>query len=352
MKTPIIFLTLIAVFFSINSSFAQPGTLPHAANSMLLGVAGEDYNLTNNSGEKEGAWIRVWPNGSLYYKGVFSNGEPDGSFLYFYETGELMSALEHGANSITAIHYRESGSVQASGNYIPANVSEDPLRDGEWAFFDENSLQRRLETYSNGELDGEYWVKDYQGMLVEEGGYLSGKKQGLWTAYYDNGNIRQRINYLEGELEGSFISYHPNNIPKIKGQYLEGREDGSWKTYADSGELELIVKYQYGKRVDEIRINGMFEDTFIDGRSKSEYTYRDKLLDGPYRVWFDCGEYIIEAFQDPETGEQMQKRVLIGTQVQEEGSYLEGKLDGPRYIYDIKGKIISKEVYLNGELQN
>jgi antitoxin component YwqK of YwqJK toxin-antitoxin module len=351
MKTPIRILSFLAIFLFTHSSWAQPGTLTNASNNMVAGVAGVDYNNINSSGEKQGLWIRVWPNGNLYYKGQFSNGTPIGSFLYFYETGELMSSLEHSDQITTAIHYRLKGSISAFGNYLPAVGDAAPRKNGAWGFVNDNAVQIRLETFADGELDGEYWVRDYKGRTVEAGAYSANEKHGLWSTYYDNDAVRQEVNYSNGELEGSFTTFHPNTNPKIKGQYLEGQEDGSWKTYADTGELELIIKYSYGKRIEEIRINGTYEEIFIDGRSKSEYTYRDKELDGPYRIWFDCGEYMIEAFNDPETGELLQKRVLVGDQVQEEGSYTQGKLDGPRYVYDIKGRLIDKENYLNGVLQ-
>lgn len=352
MKAAISILTLLSVFLPLNYAFSQPGTqykdLPSARNSMPAGDAGVDYNLVNSSGEKEGLWIRVWPSGSLYYKGSFKDGKPTGKFLYFYDSGELMSALNHMSENISAIHYRSNGSVQASGFYNHSVGDAEPTKEGSWGYFDENSLQRRQETYSDGILDGEFWVVDSKGRKVEEGSYLKGEKSGTWSDYYENGKFRQRVKYLDGELEGEFESYHLNSNIRIQGQYLEGHEDGSWKTYLEDGAMEMIIKYSFGKKVKEIRINGTFEDTYPDGRSKSEYTYKDKELDGPYRVWYDCGEYVIEPFTDEETGEQMQRRVLKGIQVKEEGEYVDGKLDGPQYMYDIKGKLVKKVTYENG----
>ena len=119
--------------------------------------------------------------------------------------------------------------------------------------------------------------------------------------------MKQAVEYSKGELDGKFESYHSNTNLRIQGQYLEGHEDGAWRTYLEDESMEMIVKYSYGKIVKEIRINGVFEDTFPDGRSKSEYSYKDKKLDGPYSVWHDCGEYVIEPFTDEETGEQLQQ---------------------------------------------
>ena len=350
MKVLFSIIKLFIVFLPLNSAFSQPGNLPSASSSMPKGDAGVDYNLFDSKGEKEGLWIRVWPSGSLYYKGTFVSGKPEGEFLYFYDNGKLMSVLHHMTDKISAIHYRPNGSLQASGFYNHAVGDADPTKEGSWGFFDENSVKRRNESYSYGVLDGEFWVVDSKGRKVEEGSYLNGVKDGTWCSYYENSKLRQSVNYSKGELEGEFVSYHLNSNIRIQGQYLEGHEDGSWKTYLEDGSTEMIIKYSFGKRLKEIRINGTFENTYPDGRLMSEYSYTDKELDGPYRIWFDCGEYVIEVFADEETGEKLQRRVLSGTQVKEEGEYIKGKLDGPRYFYDIKGKLVKKEVYENGVL--
>ena len=350
MKAYYSLLPLLAIILPINIALAQSGSLPTAKSSMPSGEAGVDYNLLDGDNEKQGLWIRVWPSGSIYYKGTFESGKPSGEFLYFYDSGKLMSKINHAAMITTAIHYRPNGSVQASGFYNIADGDAEPTKQGTWGYYDENSQHLRSETYDNGVLHGEYWLKDSKGRLVDAGEYNQGERNGAWVSYFENGKVKQSISYLNGELEGAFASYHTNSNIRIEGQYLEGHEDGSWKTYHEDGMMEMIIKYSFGQKVKEIRLNGVFEDTFPDGRSMSEYTYKDKELDGPYRVWHDCGGYIIEPFTDEKTGEQLQRRVLKGTKVKEEGEYVNGKLDGPRYFYDIKGKIVKKEDYENGVL--
>lgn len=337
---PLTILTIILA--AASTSFAQPG-LP-------AGQAGVDYNLKNSAGEKHGTWVRVWPNGSLYYQGEFNNGAPVGQFDYFYESGEIMSSLEHTSDQTSATHYRPNGTLQSTGAYSPYKAGEEPHKLGTWRFFDESGQHIRLETYSAGLLDGRYWVKDHKGRIVEDGNYRSGNRHGQWQTFFENGSVRQHANYIDGEYEGEFITYHSNGMVQIKGKYIEGNEDGSWRSFADDGELEMIIKYQFGKRIEEIRINGYFEDTFTDGRTKSEFTYRNKLKDGPYRIFYDQGEYVIEPFIDSETGEQLQRRVLKGTQVKEEGNYIEGKLDGPVYYYSETGGLLRTVNYKMGEI--
>lgn len=344
MKHLSILLSTAAIFIASTSAcFAQP--------SFPSGTAGIDYNLNNSAGEKDGEWIRVWPSGSLYYKGTFKNGSPVGQFNYYYESGELMSSLDHTPDQTSATHYRPTGTLQSTGVYSPYVAGSEPKKLGTWRFFDEEGTQIRLETYSAGLLDGRYWVKDYKGRIVEDGNYTSGLRDGLWKTYFEDGIVRQQANYVDGEYEGEFISYHSNGMTQIKGNYIEGNEDGSWRSFSDNGELEMIIKYQFGKRIEEIRINGYFEDTFADGRTKSEYTYRNKLKDGPYREFYDQGEYVIEPFTDPETGEQLQRRVLKGTQVKEEGNYVNGKIDGPVYYYYENGGLIQTVTYNMGQAE-
>ena len=348
-----IFITALSLAFVSTNALTQG--LPTATESKPTGDAGIDYNLSDKGGEKHGVWIRVYEEGALYYVGSFNSGKPEGQFLYFFETGELMSKIEHPSSSnstaqISAIHYRKNSSVQSSGFYISTDDKEKQARDGSWGFYDEGSKQVKQETYSAGLLNGPYWIKTKKGSLVEEGGYVNGKLDGLKTTYYDTGTVRQRINYIADVLEGDFQVFYISGMLRIEGNFIEGKENLIWKIYHEDGVLEQITHYSYGNRVKDIKVNGSFEETFPDGRSKEEYTYRNKLRDGPFRIWYDLGGYVIEDFTDTETGEILQRQVLVGTQVSSEGEYVEGKLNGPRYLYSEDGKITKTEHYRAGEL--
>ena len=90
---------------STELGIAQPGTLPATKGSMPSG-SWVDYSLVISMAKKR-RWIRVWPNGSIYYKGSFEHGRPSGDF-YTSETGKLMSKINHPMIT-TAIHYGPNG---------------------------------------------------------------------------------------------------------------------------------------------------------------------------------------------------------------------------------------------------
>jgi antitoxin component YwqK of YwqJK toxin-antitoxin module len=73
-------------------------------------------------------------------------------------------------------------------------------------------------------------------------------------------------------------------------------------------------------------------------------------LDGPFRLWYDLGEYVIEDFTDSETDEILQRQVLKGTQVSSEGDYFEGELDGPVFYYTKNGELEKTATYREGKL--
>ena len=348
----------ITSFIICASTYAQKSGLITAKEAWPAGQAGLDYNVNDSQGEKDGPWIRVYPDGALYYTGAFNHGTPEGEIFYFYESGSLMSTLVHPyldsstntSELISAIHYRENSSVQASGFYIDVAEEEKPVREGSWGFYNEGSKQMKMETYAAGLLNGPYWVKRNKGKLVEEGAYSKDELNGEKITYFDNGIVRQKINYINGKLEGSFSVNYNNGYPKIEGNYFEGMETESWKTYTAKGELELLILYSNGKRIKETRVNGTFEETYPDGRSMSEYTYRNKRLDGPFRLWYDLGGYVIEDFTDSQTDEILQRQVLKGTQVSSEGDYFEGELDGPVFYYSKDGELEKTENYTEGKL--
>ena len=62
MNARIIFLPL-ALFLVVWSAVAQPGP---DMSQWPDGRPGADFNITDEQGQKQGRWIRVYPNGKLY----------------------------------------------------------------------------------------------------------------------------------------------------------------------------------------------------------------------------------------------------------------------------------------------
>src|SRR5690606_29422552 len=107
----------------------------------------EEWNQTNEKGEKVGQWRDFYKNANLRYTGQFKNGKPFGEFENYYEDGKLQAILTYiTPEKAYAELYYQTGEILAKGYYF------NQQRDSVWT------------TYGA------------KGRVVSKGGYLGGKK--------------------------------------------------------------------------------------------------------------------------------------------------------------------------------
>jgi len=336
---------------------AQPGDGLVDRSTWPKGEAGVDFNVTDAQGNRQGAWIRVWPNGKLYYEGQFENDNPVGTFKFYHETGELMSVLHHtsGGERVWAEHFRPDGTKSAEGLYLRSrqldeNGEPERIKHAQWKYLDAGEQLRLLETYNQGVLEGPYAGYNDKGQLLEEGQYASGQRDGTWKTYNEMGTELSEINYSEGLFDGATRVYYDSGRPMMMGLYEAGNEAGVWITFLPDGQIEQRRFFTDGVLTKEEFVNGTFEEVFEDGRPRSEYTYKDGVRHGMFREWHDVGGPVIKERRDELTGESYYEEVMEGLQLKKEGEYVEGKVDGTLYFYDLNGRVIKEEQYSEGKL--
>ena len=358
MRTTTFLLTFIIITATAlpTEMSAQPGT-PNGGN-YPSGQAGIDFNLNNAKNNKEGTWIRVWPNGNLYYLGQFKDGKPSGAFKFFYEDGQLMSEathIENGRKAFTKL-YRPNGSLQAEGMYMTGrqlNELGEPtrLKQGDWIYYDSKGQTRMKESYNMDILHGPTVTFSENGKVIEQGTYANGERDGLWKTWDELGTVLSEINYSNGVFHGLCKVNYASGRPQTLGLYENGKENGYWKSFMEDGTVQTTRQFEGGELLKEIHENGPVLLTFSDGRPKEEFEVVDQKKTGAFREWHDTGEWVIEASIDPETGETLRKRILEGEALKREGEYVDGKLDGEVYNYDLNGRLVRIERYENGILK-
>ena len=81
-------------------------------------------------------------------------------------------------------------------------------REGSWVWYYENGQLRRKGDYKNGKVEGS-WVGYYEyGQLKSKGDYKNGEEEGSWVSYYDNGQLQYKGDYKNGKKEGYWEEYH------------------------------------------------------------------------------------------------------------------------------------------------
>lgn len=310
---------------------AQPGAAP---------------NKTDEKGRKQGLWQKYYPTDTMQYQASFVDGKPVGEFIRFYEDGSLQGIINYTESGVerAELFYPETGEVMAKGNYT------DQKRDSIWLFYSEIGVLTSSETYKNGEKNGMNIIYYSDGSVSEKIMFKDDKKNGEWLQFFEDGTPKLSANVVDGiKYVGEYVSYFPDGKKYQTGKYVDGLKHSSWYTYLEDGSIDIIYVYRYGKVKETHPQNGVFDDYYPNDIKRYEYTYKNGKKDGPFKEYYEKGEWVTEQESD-NFGNTYPVQRLHGTQVRREGKYKEGALNGEMIYYTEKGKVEKKETYKLGEL--
>ena len=118
--------------------------------------------------------------------------------------------------------------------------------------------------------------------------------------------------------------------------------------------MQLQMLFESGDFVKSSKENGVFKDYYDDDQVKNEVTWKNGMRNGPFNEYFDNGVWVEKkSASDPvlgiEGGED--ERVLEGQSLRLTGNYKDDKLHGVLKEYNVKGKVIREERYVEGVKQ-
>jgi len=312
-------------------------------------VSTQAQNRTDEQGRKQGPWVKTYEDAQdVRYSGQFKDDKPYGRFKYYYKGGQLSSELRFSGNgSISRTrNFHDTGKLMAEGKYI------DQQKDSTWVYFDRSGRKRSVENWNTGELNGLSETYYPNGKVAERIHWYNGTQVGEWKQFFEDGVLKAEATYENGEPEGTMKYYYPNGKPEISGQIHNGFRDGNWVYYNVDGSIQLQVLYQWGKVIKEKKENGVFKEYYNEDIPKSEYTYAKGMRNGPFKDFYDQGEWVIEERPEGPKGEPAESvRVLEGVQVQRSGKYVNDLLEGEVRYFHENGHSDKVEVYKEGVLQ-
>jgi antitoxin component YwqK of YwqJK toxin-antitoxin module len=215
-------------------------------------------NRTDQSGRKQGHWIKRSPDNTIMYDGYFRDNYPEGEFRRYDTYGTLKTVLfysNNGREAETKI-YHPNGYIAAKGKYI------DRKKEGLWQFYSEftDGYIVSEETYSGNMRHGKS-VKLYpDGTVAEKMNFVNDTAQGEWIKYFPNGSISLKSAFLNGRINGKFVAWFDNGIIQFSGEYVNDKRNGTWLINEKNGSLKYKILY----------VNGVTNDHQMDIDS-SEY---------------------------------------------------------------------------------
>ena len=172
--------------------------LEYNATDELFNTEYESLNFKLTLSEEElsyeGAYKAYYPDSTQKFEGTISNGELNGLWRTYYETGNIKSAVNYQNNKV-------------NGN----------------ALFYYNNAQQTIKaelTYDND-------------IIID-----------IYREFYENGARKAMLNYDKSKLNGEAEFYYDNGALKIEGQYKNGEKKGKWKYYTETGELYSRKKWK------------------------------------------------------------------------------------------------------------
>ncbi len=116
--------------------------------------------------------------------------------------------------------------------------------------------------HSNIIRNGKWKEFNKHAVLISEGNYINGAKDGVWREYYDHtGSIMIEEVYDNGVQHGRFASFHPNGSVWSEGQFKNGRREGCFKVYNEEGRNVRTLLFVNDRQIDEVELKINHEAT-------------------------------------------------------------------------------------------
>jgi antitoxin component YwqK of YwqJK toxin-antitoxin module len=192
----------------------------------IIGDAQEVLNQTDDQGKKQGTWVKKFENGQERYRGEFKEDKPVGTFFYYYDDGAKSSEVsyigEDGTTS-TAKFFHRNGTIMGEGKYL------NQQKDGEWKYYDDQSMLSSIDNYENGKLNGMNKVFFLNGNVAVEIPFVDGLKNGDFVEFFSDGTIKMKGTYQDNTYTGKYFQNYADGKLMVEGEYKAAVKDGLWK---------------------------------------------------------------------------------------------------------------------------
>jgi uncharacterized protein len=221
-------------------------------------------------GKKTGPWYE-WDGTTMTFQGTFTDGKPDGDFIYYDKSGNELGRFE--------IHDGTGTMVTFWPNKKPA--SRTYMYQGEMAGLYEELTPRGKQVveghYSADKKHGWWREKTELGVLTLEEHYKYGKLDGAVRKYID-GKVAVESTYKSGKAEGPYTEYRDGK-KSLTGQFKADLREGTWTEYGGDGQVLLIATYKAGVLDGPWKqlVDGFVtEGTMTAGRRSGTWTRTDR----------------------------------------------------------------------------
>jgi antitoxin component YwqK of YwqJK toxin-antitoxin module len=221
-------------------------------------------------GKRDGPWTE-WYENKIVFTGSYAQGKPDGEFIYYDRNQNEIGRFDIKGGTGTML-----------------------------TFWPNKKVASRQRLYQ-GAADGLYQELTSKGKVVVEGHYRNDVKHGAWKEWtaegaptleqtwkrgkldgvvkkYVDGKLSTEVAYKDGKAVGKYAEYRSGK-PAVTGQFADDRKTGVWTEYDADGRVLLTATYKDGVLEGPWRqlVAGVvLEGTLTQGRRTGTWTQTNK----------------------------------------------------------------------------
>jgi antitoxin component YwqK of YwqJK toxin-antitoxin module len=222
------------------------------------------------AGKRDGPWTE-WIDSAIVATASYSQGKPDGEFIYYDRSQNELGRFELVHGSGTMLTFWPNKKV-ASRQRLSQGMADGPYQE----------LTSRGKVVVEGRFrnDAKHGVwKEWtaEGVLTLEQSWKRGKLDGVVRKYAD-GKLISEANYKDGKATGHYAEYRAGTLA-VTGEFANDRKTGTWTQYDAEGRTQLTATYKDGvldgswrQRID----GGVLEGNLTQGRRTGVWTRTDR----------------------------------------------------------------------------
>jgi antitoxin component YwqK of YwqJK toxin-antitoxin module len=170
---------------------------------------------------------------------------PDGELTPFLPPAAVMEPYNDGSGLVKATLYGANSIVLEQGDYLNG------LREGVYTVFFPNGYINSTTGYVQGKKQGQNILMDDKGQLLEASTYHQDVLNGPYVKY-NRSRIKETRNYVDGKLHGEVVKFYANGTIMERSNYSAGQLNGVSRWYDQQGNNTIAYEYNMGELLGEV----------------------------------------------------------------------------------------------------
>lgn len=231
-----------------NNLMSQRIVTSSGYNTLVINPALKEYCVENFEFVKNGYRYLYNEKDVLLEEQEYSNGEIVGTSKYYYEDGSLNFLI----NLNQTIEFYETGELKSKA-------------------YNFKKFSKIVEYYLNGNLMS-------VGTLNHNNEYI-----GMGWTFYENGQLKKICSYVDNLIDGEYKDYYDNGVLKTDSFYVLGKENCEFRSFYNNGQVECIIDLEDGKRC------GQFLKYYKSGKLEDETYYANNAPISDSYLYYESG---------------------------------------------------------------